>query len=116
MLQELKRAWEGMILPIWRRPKRIQVAALCYRETPAWEEAGVSKADIESEPMGYYDYDKGLSEGLTTPVIAQVYLTRVRHIEDEYPEVDVRTRRWMPPKEAAELVAEPDLREILLKL
>ncbi|HBR36028.1 MAG TPA: NUDIX hydrolase, partial [Sulfitobacter pontiacus] len=95
MIHELKRAWEGMILPIWRRPKRIQVAALCYRETPegkevlmitsrdtgrwivpkgwpidgldgagaalreAWEEAGVSKADIESEPIGYYDYDKG---------------------------------------------------------
>ncbi|AXI50224.1 MULTISPECIES: NUDIX hydrolase [Sulfitobacter] len=152
MIHELKRAWEGMILPIWRRPKRIQVAALCYRETPegkevlmitsrdtgrwivpkgwpidgldgagaalreAWEEAGVSKADIESEPIGYYDYDKGLSEGMTTPVIAQVYLTRVRHIEDEYPEVDLRTRRWMPPKEAAELVAEPDLREILLNL
>ena len=152
MIHELKRAWEGMILPIWRRPKRIQVAALCYRETPegkevlmitsrdtgrwivpkgwpidgldgagaalreAWEEAGVSKADIESEPIGYYDYDKGLSEGMTTPVIAQVYLTRVRHIEDEYPEVDMRTRRWMPQKEAAELVAEPDLREILLNL
>ena len=82
----------------------------------AGEEAGVSKADIESEPIGYYDYDKGLSEGMTTPVIAQVYLTRVRHIEDEYPEVDLRTRRWRPPKEAAELVAEPDLREILLNL
>lgn len=152
MMHNLKRAWTDMILPIWRRPKRVQVAALCYRETEdgkevlmitsrdtgrwivpkgwpidgldgagaalheAWEEAGVSKADIEEEPVGYYDYDKRLTEGLTTPVIAQVYLTRVRHIQDDYPEVDFRKRRWMRPADAAELVREPDLKEILLNL
>ena len=82
----------------------------------AWEEAGVSKADIEAEPIGFYDYDKRLSEGMTTPVIAQVYLTRVRHIKDDYPEVALRKRRWMTPTAAAELVSEPDLKEILLNL
>ncbi|MBA97491.1 MAG: NUDIX hydrolase [Sulfitobacter sp.] len=152
MIHNLKRAWEDVILPIWQRPKRVQIAALCYRETPhgkevllitsrdtgrwivpkgwpidgldgagtalqeAWEEAGVSKADIEAEPIGFYDYDKRLSEGMTTPVIAQVYLTRVRHIKDDYPEVALRKRRWMTPTAAAELVSEPDLKEILLNL
>ncbi|HDZ79633.1 MAG TPA: NUDIX hydrolase [Roseobacter sp.] len=152
MIHNLRRAWEDVILPIWQRPKRVQVAALCYRETPlgkevllitsrdtgrwivpkgwpidgldgagtalqeAWEEAGVSKADIEAEPIGFYDYDKRLTEGMTTPVIAQVYLTRVRHIKDDYPEVELRKRRWMTPTSAAELVSEPDLKEILLNL
>ena len=101
-----------MFLPMWQRPKRLQVAALCYRETPkgkqvllitsrdtgrwivpkgwpvdgldgaeaalqeAWEEAGVSKADIESAPMGYYDYNKRLDHGLTTPVtVSYTHLT-----------------------------------------
>lgn len=41
----------------------------------AWEEAGVTKADIRSDPMGIFDYDKGLGEGLTVPVTTQVYLT-----------------------------------------
>ncbi|KKN21576.1 hypothetical protein LCGC14_0923940 [marine sediment metagenome] len=152
MIHNLRRAWEDVILPIWQRPKRVQVAALCYRETPlgkevllitsrdtgrwivpkgwpidgldgagtalqeAWEEAGVSKADIEAEPIGFYDYDKRLTDGMTTPVIAQVYLIRVRHIKDDYPEVELRKRRWMTPTSAAELVSEPDLKEILLNL
>ncbi|SFT00457.1 8-oxo-dGTP pyrophosphatase MutT, NUDIX family [Sulfitobacter marinus] len=152
MMHVFKRAWDEMLLPMWQRPKRLQVAALCYRETPkgkqvllitsrdtgrwivpkgwpvdgldgaeaalqeAWEEAGVSKADIESSPIGYYDYDKRLDHGLTTPVNAQVYLTRVRNLEDEYPEVNERTRKWFAPAEAAELVDEPDLQDILRAL
>ena len=145
-----KRAWQDMVLPIFKRPKRIQVAALCYRETPegkkvllitsrdtgrwimpkgwpidgldgsgaalqeAWEEAGVTEADIESEPMGIFEYDKGLGEGLTVPVTTQVYLTRVRELSEDYPEANMRKRAWFTPKEASELVNEPDLKEILV--
>lgn len=152
MMHVFKRAWADVILPMWQRPKRLQVAALCYRETPegkqvllitsrdtgrwivpkgwpidgldgsgaalqeAWEEAGVSKADIESDPMGYYDYNKRLNDGLSTPVNAQVYLTRVRHLEDDYPEVNHRKRKWFSPTQAAKLVDEPELRDILLSL
>lgn len=132
-----------------QRAKRLQVAALCYKETKvgrqvllitsrdtgrwivpkgwpmkgkddheaalieAWEEAGVSKADIEEEPMGFFEYAKGLSSGDTVPVEAQVYLTRVRDLQKTYPEVDQRTREWFSPAEAAELVDEPDLKAIL---
>lgn len=152
MMHVFKRAWEDVFLPMWQRPKGLQVAALCYRETPqgkqvllitsrdtgrwivpkgwpvdgldgagaalqeAWEEAGVSKADVESDPIGYYDYDKRLNNGLSTPVIAQVYLTRVRNLEDKYPEVKQRKRQWFAPAEAAKLVDEPELREILRDL
>ncbi len=144
-----QRAWSDMLMPILQRPKRVQVAALCYKETPtgkrvllitsrdtgrwivpkgwpidglngseaalqeAWEEAGVSKADIESDPVGQFEYDKGLGEGMTVPVKTQVYLTQVRDLSEEYPEVDERRRAWFKPSEAAEKVDEPELKAIL---
>lgn len=152
MMHMFRRAWADMVMPILQRPKRVQVAALCYRETDdgkrvllitsrdtgrwivpkgwpmdgydgpgtalqeAWEEAGVSKADIESEPVGIYEYAKGMGEGMTVPVTARVYLTRVRDLADEYPEVDERKRAWFSPSEAANLVDEPELKKILADL
>ncbi len=79
----------------------------------AWEEAGVSKADIEDAPMGHYGYDKGLDNGESVPIHTQVYLTRVRDLKEDYPEVDQRKRAWFDPAEAANLVDEPELKEIL---
>jgi 8-oxo-dGTP pyrophosphatase MutT (NUDIX family) len=152
MMHVFKRAWADMFMPILRRPKRVQVAALCYRDTDAgkrvllitsrdtgrwivpkgwpidgldgpgaalqeaWEEAGVKQADIESDPIGLYEYDKGLGEGLTVPVETRVYLTRVRDLSSEYPEADERKRAWFAPLDAANLVDEPDLKAILRAL
>ncbi|MFK7837732.1 MAG: NUDIX hydrolase [Sulfitobacter sp.] len=82
----------------------------------AWEEAGVSKADIEEEPMGYYEYAKWMGKDESIPIEAEVYLTRVRDLEKSYPEVDQRERKWFSPNEAANLVHEPDLKEILRNL
>lgn len=149
MMNVFRHAWSNIFMPILQRPKRVQVAALCYRETKtgkqvllitskdtgrwivpkgwpidgkdgpqsalqeAWEEAGVSKADIETEPLGYYEYAKGLGEGMTVPVEAQVYLTKVRDLSEEYPEVSERERAWFEPKDAANRVDEPDLKAIL---
>lgn len=149
MIHSFRRAWDDMLLPLLQRPKRLQVAALCYRETEngtrvllitsrdtgrwivpkgwpidgldgpgaalqeAWEEAGVTQADIESDPVGFYEYAKGLGEGLTVPVEAQVYLTRVRDLSEDYPEANARKRAWFAPQEAANLVDEPDLKAIL---
>lgn len=152
MIHVFRRAWEDMILPFWQRPKMVQVAALCYKNTKdgkkvllitsrdtgrwivpkgwpingktggqsalqeAWEEAGVSRADIEDDPVGFYDYDKDMADGLSLPIVTQVYLTRVRDMEDDFPEAEERTRRWFTPDKAAELVAEPELQEILRAL
>ncbi|QFT57546.1 NUDIX domain protein [Sulfitobacter sp. THAF37] len=152
MMHAFRLAWAEMVLPILKRPKRLQVAALCYRDTPdgkrvllitsrdtgrwivpkgwpingldgpgaalqeAWEEAGVREADIESAPVGIFDYAKGLGEGLTMPVQAQVYLTRVKDLREDYPEAEQRKRAWFSPQEAAELVDEPDLQAILRAL
>ena len=82
----------------------------------AWEEAGVKRADIEEDPVGYYDYDKGLDDGEAVPVRAQVYLTKVRNLSEDYPEVDERERAWVTPQEAANRVEEPELKEILRTL
>ena len=82
----------------------------------AWEEAGVKRADIESDPVGFYDYDKGLDNGDSLPVKTHVYLTRVRDLRRDYPEAHQRTRAWFAPAVAATLVDEPELRDILLAL
>ena len=34
MMHVFKRAWADVVLPILQRPRRLQVAALCYRDTP----------------------------------------------------------------------------------
>ncbi|MCB1311277.1 MAG: NUDIX hydrolase [Sedimentitalea sp.] len=150
MTGRLRKAWTEMVLPLLRRPKRVQVAALCYRQLPAggkdvllitsrdtgrwilpkgwpidgktgaqaalqeaWEEAGVEAAEIQSDPVGRFDYVKHLDTGGDAPVETQVYLAEVRALAPSYPEADERTRRWVSPSEAANMVDEPGLRDIL---
>ncbi len=79
----------------------------------AWEEAGVKRAEITSEPVGTYEYDKGLGEGLSTRVVTSVYPAKVLELRADYPEADERTRAWYNPQEAADLVDEPELKAIL---
>jgi len=152
MTGSLRKAWEEMVRPMFLRPKRIQVAALCYRENDsgkdvllitsrgtgrwilpkgwpidglggaeaalqeAWEEAGVRAARIEKTPVGYYEYAKELDSGGIAPVVTQVYLTEVTELAGGYPEETERVRKWVRPEEAANMVQEPGLREILRSL
>lgn len=82
----------------------------------AWEEAGVRKADVSEQPIGHYHYDKGLNDGQSVPVRADVYLARVTELRNAFPEAKQRDRAWFTPQEAADLVDEPDLGEILRNL
>jgi 8-oxo-dGTP pyrophosphatase MutT (NUDIX family) len=82
----------------------------------AWEEAGVRQADLESEPLGRYVYTKRLDNGTTAQVETYVYRMEVEDLASDYPECDSRDRRWICPQEAANLVSEPELRELLLSL
>jgi 8-oxo-dGTP pyrophosphatase MutT (NUDIX family) len=82
----------------------------------AWEEAGVRDATILPEPVGTYEYDKRLSGGVMLPVDTTVYLTHVGALSDAFPEVDERTRTWVSPQEAADMVDEPQLKDILRSL
>lgn len=152
MTDALIKAWEEVVRPLFLRPKRVQVAALCTRESAsgqevllitsrgtgrwivpkgwpieglngpetalqeAWEEAGVQGKQVDSEPLGRYSYDKIKDSGLAVPVETEVYQIQVSKLADEYPEAGQRERRWVAPKEAANLVREPQLKAILLDL
>lgn len=82
----------------------------------AWEEAGVKHAKVTDTPIGSFEYDKFRSNGDVTPVQAQVYAAEVHKLEDAYPEDHQRIRRWFTPDEAAHVVSEPQLKEMLLRL
>lgn len=82
----------------------------------AWEEAGVKSAEIETNPVGHYDYDKKRSGGDITPVKTQVYLAEVETLSETYPEDHQRERQWFSKDEAASRVQEPELKEILRDL
>lgn len=82
----------------------------------AWEEAGVKSADIQTDPVGTYDYDKKRAGGNITPVQAQVYLAEVESMAESYPEDHQRERQWFTQEEAASRVQEPELKAILRDL
>ncbi|MEX0279748.1 MAG: NUDIX hydrolase [Arenibacterium sp.] len=82
----------------------------------AWEEAGVRKASVKKHPLGHFDYPKRLACGDTAEIEAEVYLARVERLSENYPEDDERSRKWVSPSEAANLVQEPGLKSLLRKL
>ena len=91
------------------RGKKAHEAAL----VEAWEEAGVEAKAVGETSLGTFDYIKDRDEGLPTPCDTKVYPVEVADLSDEYPEAGERERRWLPVHEAAELVEEDGLKEIL---
>ncbi|OBY24271.1 NUDIX hydrolase [Leisingera sp. JC1] len=82
----------------------------------AWEEAGVRKAHISKQPIGEYHYVKRREHGLDEPVTTLIFSAEVEQLEEDYPESAERTRQWMAPAQAAELVQEPQLQAVLRQL
>ncbi|AWK89323.1 NUDIX hydrolase [Azospirillum thermophilum] len=81
----------------------------------AYEEAGiVGKAS--KRPLGSFRYDKRLTETTWVPCRVDVFLLKVTRELDDWPEKDQRRRRWLAPTQAARLVSEADLVDILLAL
>jgi 8-oxo-dGTP pyrophosphatase MutT (NUDIX family) len=136
---------------MFRRPARMQYAALCYRfrkkrgqlevllitsrdtgrwvipkgwpmegkqsyavaEREAYEEAGV-KGRIHKEPVGHYMYRKGLSDDFKVACKVQVYALEVGDLCKNFPEKGQRRLEWVSCAEAADRVAEPGLKELIL--
>lgn len=136
---------------MFRRPKRTQFAALCYRrtkkegrleillltsrdtgrwvipkgwpmgskaahivaETEAREEAGV-KGIVEHEPLGCFGYAKTMDEGMVLPCEVQVHALEVTGSAKDFKEKGERKLDWVSPQVAAERVAEPGLKKIIL--
>ena len=153
MNNPFKKAWEELLGPLLRRPKRLQVAALCYKQAKdsdakeillvtsrdtgrwiipkgwpidgknapeaalqeAWEEAGVRKGTA-GKALGHYNYDKELKNGLPVAVETLVFPVQVSEMKDDYPEAAQRSRKWVSPSEAANMVREPQLQDMLRNL
>lgn len=81
----------------------------------ALEEAG-AKGHISREAFGTYGYQKGLDDGTFIPCRVRVYPMIVDRLKSSWKERDQRTREWFNVAEAAELVDEPELAELLLSL
>lgn len=78
----------------------------------AWEEAGVRPIATPDAPIGDFLYRKIKGSGLPVRVNVLVYAVEVEKLEDEFSEADQRQRRWVNPREAAKMVAEPGLQAI----
>lgn len=98
------------VLPKGWREEREQPHEAAARE--AGEEAGVGGA-ISRREIGRFYYTKLLSSGARWRCEVHVYPMEVDRVEDKWPERKKRTRRWFPAHEAAGLVQERDLGELI---
>lgn len=81
--------------------------------TEAFEEAGVSGKSTNM-CLGIYSYTKIMAEDQDDlPCAVSVFPIRVKKLADDYPEANIRDRKWFSLKKAASLVREPELRKIL---
>jgi 8-oxo-dGTP pyrophosphatase MutT (NUDIX family) len=80
----------------------------------AWEEAGVT-GESAGPALGLYAYDKTRKSREALPCVVQVYPLRVERLAKQFPERKERRRRWFAAEKAAKLVAEPELRALLLQ-
>lgn len=81
----------------------------------AWEEAGVTGEGAQAA-LGLYAYDKTRKTREALPCVVQVYPLRVEALAKRFPERKERRRRWFAVEKAAKLVAEPELRAMLMQL
>ena len=99
----------------WVLPKgwidgREDVATAAARE--AFEEAGV-KGRVAPRELGRYYYQKKHDSGLPLRCEVAVIPLEVTDESSKWPERKERTKRWLSPEEAASLVQEPDLSELI---
>ena len=93
--------------------KGISAAATAARE--AWEEAG-AEGKLSDTCLGVFSYHKMMPEDQTIPCAVAIYGLRVEKLLRRYPEQRQRRRKWFAAREAAGLVAEPELSALLLAL
>ena len=93
------------------RNRTLAEAAACE----AWEEAGV-RGNISPEPIGAFTYTKIKKSGLPVQCRPLVFKLEVTEVHDTFPEAGKRTRKWVTPTEAADMVHNPDLASLLRSL
>jgi 8-oxo-dGTP pyrophosphatase MutT (NUDIX family) len=78
----------------------------------AFEEAGV-KGEIAQAPLGAYTYDKRKKNGSVLRCDVDVFPLEVRKQAANWPEKALRTQRWCSWREAAELVDDAELGDLI---
>jgi 8-oxo-dGTP pyrophosphatase MutT (NUDIX family) len=78
----------------------------------ATEEAGLS-GRISHVEVGRYFYAKALASGEEVPCEVLVFPLQVDTVADRWKERNSRTRKWVAVTEAATMVNEPDLSQII---
>ncbi|AXC51077.1 NUDIX domain-containing protein [Paracoccus suum] len=81
----------------------------------AWEEAGVEGVVGQTE-LGRYHYAKLQDQAFAIPIEVRVFAVIVRRLKSRFPEAGERKLKWFRPEEAAPLVAEAGLRDLILSL
>ncbi len=81
--------------------------------TEAWEEGGVVRGKASRKPLGAYMALKRTAQGDDLPCLHRVYAIKVRDLADDFPESHRRDRVWVSPAQAARMVDEDGLRDIL---
>lgn len=80
--------------------------------TEAYEEAGL-EGRVRSRPLGVYSYYKSPARD-TLPCIAVVFPMKVKTVLSQWPERKARKRKWLSRKQAAKMVSEPELKQMIL--
>jgi len=102
----------------WVVPKGWPIAGLKPWESAsreAFEEAGVA-GQTARKAIGGYDYDKRLKNGTAKPTHVEVFALEVMVQHPDWPEKGQRTLMWTPRDEAARLVHEAKLAQIIRQL
>ena len=99
----------------WVLPKgwpegREQLYDTAARE--AAEEAGLNGA-VAQQQIGHYFYDKGSASRSERRCEVMVFPLEVEALASRWPERKERTRQWFPAMEAATLVRESDLADLI---
>ena len=81
----------------------------------AWEEAGV-EGKVDARCLGVFAYDKVQPADPSVPCVVGVYGLRVDRLLRRFPERNQRRRKWFSVEKAAKLVAEPELRALMLAM
>jgi len=102
------------IIPKGRPIKGFKPAETAARE--AYEEAGVSGL-VSGRSLGRYVYEKQMEDRVTSfPCEVQVFPLLVKAQLKNWPEYRQRKIRWFSVPEAAAVIDDGDLRELILQL
>jgi 8-oxo-dGTP pyrophosphatase MutT (NUDIX family) len=96
----------------WPQPGRAAPDSAAHE---AFEEAGVV-GSVGRRSVGSFSYQKRLRNGAVVVCEVRVFPLKVTRQTKQWPEKDQRQVKWLPAKEAAEIVQEDKLSEIIRRL